>query len=399
MVALLPLLPLLPEVLGEASARLPVPSLLRLLLVVVVVRLALLIVLRIRPGAFPGVAARRLLLTAGSTAVAAAFAALNLAVVPQLDDAHAALLAMCHAGVCSVALVSMAGSLGGFLVYVALNLGTFLLAVSLDGSTPVRQLLAWLVVLFIVCLSVFSVGVHRGLVRSLRLAEQLGEAALRDSLTGLRNRRALSEAMAPLTSRVLATWSGVEGPRRSVPRESLAVLVLDLDRFKEVNDRFSHAAGDEVLVQLADRLRANTRPEDLVVRWGGEEFVLVVAGTDRGPDLAIAERIRAAVGSVPFLLPNGMRLPVTCSVGVSVFPFSAARPSALGWEEVVNIADLALRTAKQRGRNRSVEILCGDGALAEPETARSLVDGYLERAQEHGLVEVRERSGTPSPPA
>ena len=387
-VALFCLLPFLPEVLGGVEKGFPpLRTALVVLWTVVSVRLAAVLVLRLLPRKRVGTMVRKVILLAGSTLVAVGFAVLNVIAIPRLDDTHTALLAVCHAGIGSVALVSMASSLGGFLSYVALNLGSFLFAVALNDSSPVRRLLLALVLLFIASLVAVSVRVNQGLRRSILLAMRLEEAALRDTLTGLRNRRSLADTMTTLSARVVGAWSRTPGSKRSFVRESLSILVLDIDHFKEVNDRHSHAAGDAVLVQFAERLGEQVRREDLAVRWGGEEFV-VVAGTGREGDQPVAERIRRSIASKPFRLPNGQMLPVTCSVGHSVFPYSTDRPEDVSWEEVLKVADLALRTAKRKGRDCSVGILCGEGALAAPETAKSLVDGNLDWAEEQGLIQV-----------
>ena len=186
-VSLFFLLPFLPEVLGGAEKRSPsIMTALLLLWCVVSVRLVAILVVRLVPKERLPTRVRKAILLASSTLVAVGLAVLNLTAVPHLDDTHIALLAVCHAGIGSVALVSMAGSLGGYHAYLALNLGSFLFAVALDDSSPVNRLLFGLVLLFIGSFVVLSIRVHKGLSRSLLLSIQLGEAALRDTLTGLR---------------------------------------------------------------------------------------------------------------------------------------------------------------------------------------------------------------------
>ncbi len=390
-VALLCLLPFLPEVLGGAGARSsPLRLALWLLWSVVSLRLLGTFALRLAPRGSLRTGTRKAILVAGSTLLATGFAVLNLTAIPRLDDTHRLLLAVCHTGISSAAVITLAGSLGGFVVYLVLNLGSFFLAVALDDSSPIRPLLLALVALFFLSLLALSVRVNREARRNLLLSIQLGEAALRDSLTGLRNRRSLADTMAALSARCAATWSRAPGSKRSAARESLSILMVDIDHFKDVNDRHSHAAGDAVLVQLAERSRDQVRSEDLAVRWGGEEFV-VVARSGREGEQPIAERIRKRICSAPFRLPNGELLPVTCSVGHCLFPFSTEQPEGLTWEEVLRVADLALRTAKQRGRNCSVAIHCAEGALGAPERAASLSDGNLDRAEEEGLIRIELR--------
>lgn len=169
---------------------------------------------------------------------------------------------------------------------------------------------------------------------------RIEEASLTDALTGLRNRRYLDQTMA--SDLALAARSGSD----------LIFLLLDLDHFKSVNDVYGHAAGDAVLVQLAQVLRATFRTSDVVARWGGEEFVVVVRFLDRREAPALAEKLRAAVESHRFLLPDGMVLEKTCSIGGACWPFSPAVPDAVGWEEILGVADACLYLAKRGGRNR-----------------------------------------------
>ena len=151
-----------------------------------------------------------------------------------------------------------------------------------------------------------------------------------DPLTGLANRRALERG----------AQDRVEG------RERFGVLFIDADHFKSVNDRFGHQVGDRVLVAISDVLKAGLRPGDAVGRYGGEEFVVLVAGA--GPEAArlVAERLRCAVESIE--PPRGLER-VTVSVGTAVFDPRDAGDTA---QAVMRRADVALYAAKAAGRNR-----------------------------------------------
>ena len=169
-----------------------------------------------------------------------------------------------------------------------------------------------------------------------RLRADLGtalEMALIDPLTGLYNQRYLRRHLDGLTS-------GTQG-------RDLAVIMVDIDHFKSVNDRFGHAAGDQALRLLAGTLRANTRVFDSVARYGGEEFVVVMPGSGMDDAMAAAERLREAAEALVFTVASIGRVPLTISLGVACWdgvPFTA--------NALLHAADLALYEAKNGGRNR-----------------------------------------------
>jgi diguanylate cyclase (GGDEF)-like protein len=191
---------------------------------------------------------------------------------------------------------------------------------------------------------------------------RIEEASLTDPLTQLRNRRALEQAIA--TDTELAIRRHEDG---AADGADLVFLLLDLDHFKSVNDTYGHAAGDAVLVQTAALLRSAFRASDHVVRWGGEEFLVVARFIDRRDAPELAEKVRTAIAAHGFRLADGTTLKRTCSVGFATFPFSPLHPRAVSWEDVVNVADLGLYAAKRDGRNAWVGIEAGDAA--DPEKA------------------------------
>jgi two-component system cell cycle response regulator len=123
--------------------------------------------------------------------------------------------------------------------------------------------------------------------------------------------------------------------------------MLDIDHFKRINDIYGHGAGDAVLRQVARVLLAQVRDADFVVRYGGEEFVLVLPETDVSRALSLAERVRQAVASASLRLPDGRELSVTVSLGIA-----ALREDIELGEELLRHADRARYAAKERGRNR-----------------------------------------------
>ena len=163
------------------------------------------------------------------------------------------------------------------------------------------------------------------------------ELAITDALTGLHNRRYLETHMSALVGQALS---------RGHP---LAVLVLDIDHFKSINDAHGHDAGDEVLREFALRVRKSIRGIDLACRYGGEEFVVFMPETDLAAATAVAERLRRRIASEPFPIRERARgIDVTISIGIA----------ALGADDdaasVIKRADQALYRAKHNGRNRVV---------------------------------------------
>lgn len=178
------------------------------------------------------------------------------------------------------------------------------------------------------------------------LNRQLEEASQTDPLTGLKNRRYLGQQL----PRDLAHF------RRELKRpgnkdQVMVFAVVDLDHFKELNDSAGHFAGDELLKQVATVLLASMRFGHYVVRWGGEEFLIVFRPMPRNETARVIARVHSAVGGTRYTLPNGEQTNITCSIGFSEYPFVGANPDAVDWEPLVNLADNALYAAKQAGRN------------------------------------------------
>ncbi|MCA0176375.1 MAG: GGDEF domain-containing protein [Proteobacteria bacterium] len=167
-----------------------------------------------------------------------------------------------------------------------------------------------------------------------RQASEMRRRASEDPLTGLPNRRSLDQAL-------VSQLHGLQ------PGAALAMLLIDLDHFKRVNDTYGHGVGDDVLCELANLLRADCRPHDLPARLGGEEFAVLLSGVDVEVALAVAERLRTNIEAHDWAqLADG--LAVTTSIGVALIE----RPVSV--REVLDAADAALYRAKSLGRNRVV---------------------------------------------
>ncbi len=166
------------------------------------------------------------------------------------------------------------------------------------------------------------------------------ELALTDPLTGLHNQRYLMRHLAGLIASGQPT--------------DLVALMIDIDHFKSVNDRWGHATGDHVLKQVAETLRSRTRVFDSLARYGGEEFVVIMSGTSANDAVAAAERLRLAIQGMDFLPDGKARHQLTASIGVS----RSTRADVTS-EQLLGAADRALYRAKHRGRNR-VEVELDD---------------------------------------
>ena len=187
-------------------------------------------------------------------------------------------------------------------------------------------------------------------------------ASLTDPLTGLSNRRFLAVSLEPDLRQAVRNALGTAAP--SERNSDLIFYFLDIDHFKQLNDRAGHAGGDEVLVEVAVRLREAARNTDAVLRWGGEEFLVVSRWADRRSGEVLAERLLQVVGGKPFALSSGASLAATCSVGWAPYPWRPESPDAVHHEQVMSLADQALYLAKREGRNRAVGVLPGpDGTL------------------------------------
>lgn len=194
---------------------------------------------------------------------------------------------------------------------------------------------------------------------------RLQDLSLTDLLTGLRNRRYLFQTVE--SDLAVALRAHRDAEREGVPVEGADVVfyLLDLDDFKSVNDDFGHAAGDRVLEQVARVLEQTCRASDVVVRWGGEEFLILSRGVDRAGAAVFAQRVRDAIRDHVFVAGEGLTLRRTCSVGFAPYPFVPRDPRAVSWDQVVGMADQAAYIAKRSGRDAWVGIMATDDTPPE----------------------------------
>lgn len=208
--------------------------------------------------------------------------------------------------------------------------------------------------------------------------EQLAFHAKHDPLTGLHNRRSFVEKMSPREHS-----PSIE--RRSDGRDLPDCLILlDIDRFKSINDRWGHAAGDKVLKEVAARLEKAVRDTDMVLRWGGEEFLIFSPNATPTQITVLVDRLLRTIADTP-IGTGTEHVQVSISAGFISLPFSGIPQEKIDWEKALNLADAALYFAKQNGRNRALGLVT---LLAPFESALPVIESDLALAIKQGLVEV-----------
>lgn len=207
---------------------------------------------------------------------------------------------------------------------------------------------------------------------------ELQEISFTDVLTGIWNRRYLEEILTSEAEQVLRNYQRArESDIRDVDHRDLVFIMVDMDFFKEVNDVHGHAAGDRLLQLVAQRLSTVVRKSDVLVRWGGEEFLIMSRSTDPSGTPAFCSRVLEVMSSEPFDLGQGISVQKTCSVGWAAYPWCRGAYETLCAEEAIILADSALYKAKALGRNQGVGIVPGDGAMRNGEaiTLASVKEG------------------------
>ena len=194
---------------------------------------------------------------------------------------------------------------------------------------------------------------------------ELQEISYTDPLTGVWNRRYLEEILTAEAGQVIRNYERARADEiRTMDHRDLVFLMVDVDFFKAVNDLHGHPAGDRLLQLVAERLGRVVRKSDVLVRWGGEEFLIMSRSADPFGTPAFCDRILDVMAVEPFDLGHGIQVRKTCSVGWAPFPWSRRAYEAICAEEAIELADTALYRAKAGGRNQGIGILPADGNLA-----------------------------------
>jgi diguanylate cyclase (GGDEF)-like protein len=214
--------------------------------------------------------------------------------------------------------------------------------------------------------------------------------SLKDPVTGLKNRRFFLEIIKPEAAQYadqLVVTAGGHSERREARDSIYGVFLIDIDHFKRVNDSFGHDSGDLLLRQFSDLLSELIRTNDLVIRWGGEEFLVILRNTTPDYLPTFAEVLRQKVEGTIFTLTSGGTISRTCSIGFVPYPFDPRRPRALDFEQAITLADRLLDYAKNHGRNISVGASPAEGVQLDEGRVGTITNSF-DRAVFDDIIEI-----------
>ena len=192
----------------------------------------------------------------------------------------------------------------------------------------------------------------------------LKEAVMKDPLTGLMNRRYMFEVEERKIRRFIESRDRkihLMDNRNMLEKNDLVygAIMMDIDHFKRVNDLYGHDTGDMVLKGVAQIMQDSVRADDILIRWGGEEFLIVLKNIPVKKMFEVAKKIRKAIEMHPFAAQNGSTIWVTVSMGVVFLPFFASEPKLLTFENTITLADMALYYSKNNGRDMATFVVPG----------------------------------------
>lgn len=211
----------------------------------------------------------------------------------------------------------------------------------------------------------------------------LEKMSLCDQLTGVNNRHFLNKFLPQELAKLKRGYSS-----NTAEDFGFGILMIDIDYFKKVNDQYGHDAGDKVLIQFTQILKESCRESDWLVRWGGEEFVIISREQSIKGLEQLAQRINTNVTLYAFDLECNQTISCNCSIGIACFPFIKTEFELMTWEQTLNIADLALYLAKKNGRNTWVSLIESDvkGSIDISENFYEKVMTNLVALIDQGLV-------------
>ena len=223
------------------------------------------------------------------------------------------------------------------------------------------------------------------------LNRALQESSLSDPLTGLRNRRFVFEEVSRDLDVVRRRLSNEHQGIDTSDAVDLVFMMIDLDNFKPINDTYGHAAGDQMLLQVRDALLKTCRRSDFVIRWGGDEFLVIAKQAQPMESEALAERIRTTIAETSFSVGEGQMVRTTCSIGFAAFPLFRANIDDSSLDQIICLADGLMYEAKKE-RNA----WAGMFGPSEASTSYVVEDGSLEptsllfRAKRAGKLSLHE---------
>jgi len=204
--------------------------------------------------------------------------------------------------------------------------------------------------------------------------KKLEDISLIDPLTQLNNRRYLDKHIdANVAQSLEAFQNWQKDTTKPLPHnEQLTFFMIDLDNFKSVNDTYGHELGDEVLKNIKPLLETVFRSSDIFIRWGGEEFLIVVREINQTDAPILAERLRKTIKQHVFVVNSDTSFTETCSIGYVQYPYIIEQPNALSWQQVLKLADKALYLAKNNGRDAWVGLSHVNDNITEKEITKLL---------------------------
>ena len=206
--------------------------------------------------------------------------------------------------------------------------------------------------------------------------EKLRELSFKDTMTNVSNRRFVTEVLTPEVERVaFSLHQSIVSHKAPVIHLTYGIYIIDIDHFKDVNDTWGHKCGDDVIIQFVNIINSVIRKDDILCRWGGEEFVVILKRTDPNYIPRFAHKLINIVEATDFKVSESKTIKKTCSIGFSTYPFFENLPIALSLDETIEIADQALYYAKENGRNMAVlaEYNKKEGNIVNQEDVQELI--------------------------
>ena len=206
----------------------------------------------------------------------------------------------------------------------------------------------------------------------------LKEAVMKDPLTGLMNRRYMFDVEERKIRRFIESRDRkihLMDNRNLFEKNDIVygVVMMDIDHFKRVNDLYGHDAGDMVLKGVAEVMQESVRADDILIRWGGEEFLIVLKNIPLNKMIEVVKKVRKAIEKHTFTTQSGTTLWVTVSMGVVFLPFFSSDPKLIAFENIITLADMALYHSKDNGRDMATFVVPGEKVPETPEDVSSML--------------------------